>query len=1193
MTKFLSLCCLVILLVYLPVTAQTDTTFASSQSCSGCHAGLYTEWQKTGHAYMLVRSQDANPPEYPELEIDMNVGGQTFTVTPGVPEPPPGLDWEDIGWVSGGFFWKSRFIDNEGYLITGPNRQYNNAPGQWAAWGDEGKRPYDYDCFVCHTTGPSPTSIIEADEAKITVTVSDLGLEFGSIDNWEASLYAGAIIGEETGGRFTDWIAADNGAVVFSLPHQIREGSEAPWGIPNDTYVRIRHVGENAYPTFDMVGDPFTLDYQEYMVHFEINGENFATEKASISVTLSDLGLEFGAIDNWEASIYAGAEIGEETGGRFTDWKEAENGVVKFHLPDEIREGREAPWGVPNDTYVRIRHVGDGVYPTFDMVGDPFTLEYQNYIVHFDIEGVNEDVDENASISVTLTDLGLEFGAIENWEASLYAGAEIGEETGGRFTDWKEAVNGVVRFDLPNEVREGREAPWNVTDDTYVRIRHVGDDVYPTFDMVSDAFTLEYNNYAVEFVLEGENESTENDNGTMVVAHLQDKGGEFGTPGDWEASLYAGAVAGEETGGRFTDWVAVDNNTVAFNLPDDVRDGSEAPWDEDAYIRVRPVDRAEGYPQYDFVGLPFTLTEGQKIDSYLHLTRSAAMSEDAIITVHLVDHGGEFGRPGDWEASLYAGAVAGEETGGRFTDWVALNNSAVVFALPEDVRDGSEAPWDEDAYIRVRPVDRAEGYPQYDFVGLPFVLVKGQNINSSLHLYRSADTGEDAMITVQLVDHGGEFGTPGVWETSLYAGAVAGEETGGRFTDWVAVDNDAVVFNLPGDVRDGSEAPWDEDAYIRVRPVDRAEGYPQFDFVGLPFMLTRGQNISSNLHFIRSAEVYTEHPGFAGGSWAEAGITCEACHGPSSFHVPAAGGAVANRPPKIDGFQTCYYCHARDQNEMSEWRARTVNDVPTGFIRHREQADMMLASTHMTNAGMDCATCHDPHKSVVFDQGGISTTCEDCHAGKEINILDGAGDVVAAKSASCVDCHMPYASRSATQFSPYESDVRGHFWRILTEPITMFENLDTTYREDGSIAGLWIHIDEDGHSGLTLDYSCMNCHIDKDVEWAAQYAVNIHDGITNVELIAGETPHTYSLSQNYPNPFNPTTTINFSVREQGHATLTIYNSIGQRVETLVNEVVNPGQYSVMWDASNVSSGAYFYRLEVNGYALMKRMILIK
>ncbi len=333
--------------------------------------------------------------------------------------------------------------------------------------------------------------------------------------------------------------------------------------------------------------------------------------------------------------------------------------------------------------------------------------------------------------------------------------------------------------------------------------------------------------------------------------------------------------------------------------------------------------------------------------------------------------------------------------------------------------------------------------------------------------------------------------------------------------------------------------------------------------------------------------LFIDYPGFEGGSWTEAGIGCEACHGPASYHVPDLGGSVGNKPPKLDGFETCYFCHARDQNELVQWQPRTVNDVPTGFIRHREPGDMMLTSKHMTNVNMDCASCHEPHKSVVFDQGGIHTTCEDCHTGKEIDIRDSAGDVIATKSASCVDCHMPYASRSATQYSPFEADVRGHLWRIITEPITMFENLDTIGNN------FYIHIDDDGYSGLTLDYSCMNCHIDKDVDWAAQYAVNIHDGITNVRLIAGETPHTYSLEQNYPNPFNPKTTINFSVREQGHATLTVYNSIGQKVETLVDEVVNSGQYSVTWNASEMSSGAYFYRLEVNGYALMKRMILIK
>ena len=75
----LTLGCLVMLFLYSPALAdEPDTTFAGSQSCQGCHSAEYTEWQKSGHAYMLVRSEGANPPEYPDLEIDMNVGGRIY-----------------------------------------------------------------------------------------------------------------------------------------------------------------------------------------------------------------------------------------------------------------------------------------------------------------------------------------------------------------------------------------------------------------------------------------------------------------------------------------------------------------------------------------------------------------------------------------------------------------------------------------------------------------------------------------------------------------------------------------------------------------------------------------------------------------------------------------------------------------------------------------------------------------------------------------------------------------------------------------------------------------------------------------------------------------------------------------------------------------------------------------------------------
>ena len=93
-------------------------------------------------------------------------------------------------------------------------------------------------------------------------------------------------------------------------------------------------------------------------------------------------------------------------------------------------------------------------------------------------------------------------------------------------------------------------------------------------------------------------------------------------------------------------------------------------------------------------------------------------------------------------------------------------------------------------------------------------------------------------------------------------------------------------------------------------------------------------------------------------------------------------------------------------------------------------------------------------------------------------------------------------------------------------------------------------------------------------------------------------PSTFELGQNYPNPFNSTTSIQYSVigdQSQPHVTLKIYNLLGQEVETLVDEVQEPGYYTVTWDASNMSSGIYFYRLTAASglWQENKRMVFLK
>jgi hypothetical protein len=88
-------------------------------------------------------------------------------------------------------------------------------------------------------------------------------------------------------------------------------------------------------------------------------------------------------------------------------------------------------------------------------------------------------------------------------------------------------------------------------------------------------------------------------------------------------------------------------------------------------------------------------------------------------------------------------------------------------------------------------------------------------------------------------------------------------------------------------------------------------------------------------------------------------------------------------------------------------------------------------------------------------------------------------------------------------------------------------------------------------------------------------------------------PSVYSLEQNYPNPFNPSTTINFSLANEGFVKLAVYNTLGQEVITLVNEVKESGAHSVTFDASVLTSGAYFYKLETAQFSQTKKMLLTK
>ncbi|MBD3376800.1 T9SS type A sorting domain-containing protein [candidate division KSB1 bacterium] len=105
-------------------------------------------------------------------------------------------------------------------------------------------------------------------------------------------------------------------------------------------------------------------------------------------------------------------------------------------------------------------------------------------------------------------------------------------------------------------------------------------------------------------------------------------------------------------------------------------------------------------------------------------------------------------------------------------------------------------------------------------------------------------------------------------------------------------------------------------------------------------------------------------------------------------------------------------------------------------------------------------------------------------------------------------------------------------------------------------------------------------------------------GPTAVERDFVDLPTNYDLAQNYPNPFNPTTTITFSLPEPGEVKLSIYDITGRLVKELVDDYKGAGIHNILWDARDnsgykVASGVYLYRLETNGHAFSRRMMLLK
>jgi hypothetical protein len=155
-------------------------------------------------------------------------------------------------------------------------------------------------------------------------------------------------------------------------------------------------------------------------------------------------------------------------------------------------------------------------------------------------------------------------------------------------------------------------------------------------------------------------------------------------------------------------------------------------------------------------------------------------------------------------------------------------------------------------------------------------------------------------------------------------------------------------------------------------------------------------------------------------------------------------------------------------------------------------------------------------------------------------------------------------------------------------------NLQTGWLNQTWGASAWVNSDQG-----TQSYDANNNLIEiagqswNGTGWDNSFRIqDTYSAITAVETISS-LPKSYKLSNNYPNPFNPSTTIKFSIPKQSFVTLKVYDLLGREVASLVNKELQAGSYKTQFNASNLASGVYLYRLNAGGFVQTKKLMLMK
>jgi predicted CXXCH cytochrome family protein len=293
-------------------------------------------------------------------------------------------------------------------------------------------------------------------------------------------------------------------------------------------------------------------------------------------------------------------------------------------------------------------------------------------------------------------------------------------------------------------------------------------------------------------------------------------------------------------------------------------------------------------------------------------------------------------------------------------------------------------------------------------------------------------------------------------------------------------------------------------------------------------------------------------------------ITCATCHNP---HGSDNDADIRNLPAGFEGKVLCDVCHenrtegvdleTRPHNMTSE----ALSGAPT--FGYQYPGETYENSFH-SNIQDRCITCHVNRIPFNYGTGEAAVTGHSFNPTLE----------------SCTTCHPGIDS----------FDLNG----LQTKVAGLMEELQTLLNSATS---------EDSTTTIfkAANYNLNSVKADRSTGVHNPKFITklLEDAIADLSTLVVSvnefegTPTNYSLSQNYPNPFNPSTTIEFSIPEAGTVKLVVYDALGKEISVLENKELAAGKYSYNWNAGDLASGIYFYKMESNNFVQVRKMLLVK